>query len=216
MTRPLATLPKAHLHLHFTGAMRHPTLVELAAERRIHLPEALAAAWPPRLRGTDERGWFRFQRLYDIARSVLTDEPALFRLLRETAQDEKADGSSVSTERAMSYSRWNRNQPRSSVPLSRGGQAAASASGRWIRRSAASSTSVGWRIAPVKCRCRCALGSVASGRVMRCVKPGYLASASSLPTRVTPSSRSASPRAQDSRKYPGVPNASPGTTATSA
>ena len=87
MARPLATLPKAHLHLHFTGAMRHPTLVELAAERRIHLPEALAAAWPPRLRGTDERGWFRFQRLYDIARSVLTDEPAVFRLLRETAED---------------------------------------------------------------------------------------------------------------------------------
>ena len=40
--------------------------------------------------------------------------------------------------------------------------------------------------------------------------------ASSLPSRVIPSSRSASPRAQDSRKYPGVPNASPGTTATSA
>src|SRR5262245_26757796 len=93
MPRPLATLPKAHLHLHFTGAMRHPTLVELAGERGIHLPEALAAAWPPRLSGTDERGWFRFQRLYDIARSVLTDEPAMFRLLRETAQDEKAEGS---------------------------------------------------------------------------------------------------------------------------
>src|SRR5215467_2560165 len=93
MPRPLATLPKAHLHLHFTGAMRHPTLVELAGERRIHLPEALAAAWPPRLSGTDERGWFRFQRLYDIARSVLTDEPAVFRMLRETAQDERAEGS---------------------------------------------------------------------------------------------------------------------------
>ena len=71
MPRPLAALPKAHLHLHFTGAMRHRTLVELAGERRIHLPDALAAAWPPRLSGTDERGWFRFQRLYDIARSVL-------------------------------------------------------------------------------------------------------------------------------------------------
>ena len=93
MARPLAALPKAHLHLHFTGSMRHPTLVELARMRRIHLPEALAAAWPPRLRGTDERGWFRFQRLYDIARSVLTDEPAMFRLLRETAEDERADGS---------------------------------------------------------------------------------------------------------------------------
>ncbi|HCU94311.1 MAG TPA: adenosine deaminase [Actinobacteria bacterium] len=93
MARPLAALPKAHLHLHFTGSMRHPTLVELARMRGIHLPEALAAAWPPRLRGTDERGWFRFQRLYDIARSVLTDEPAMFRLLRETAEDERADGS---------------------------------------------------------------------------------------------------------------------------
>jgi len=27
MARPLAALPKAHLHLHFTGAMRHTTLV---------------------------------------------------------------------------------------------------------------------------------------------------------------------------------------------
>ena len=49
MARPLAALPKAHLHLHFTGAMRHPTLVELAHERRIHLPEALAGQ-------LDERG----------------------------------------------------------------------------------------------------------------------------------------------------------------
>ena len=43
MARPLAALPKAHLHLHFTGSMRHTTLVELAAEHRIHLPEALVS-----------------------------------------------------------------------------------------------------------------------------------------------------------------------------
>jgi adenosine deaminase len=93
MTRPLAALPKAHLHLHFTGAMRHPTLVELALERRVHLPDALAAGWPPQLRGTDERGWFRFQRLYDIARSVLHEPADVFRLLAETAADERAEGS---------------------------------------------------------------------------------------------------------------------------
>src|SRR5215468_2555624 len=93
MTRPLAALPKAHLHLHFTGAMRHPTLVELAATRRVHLPDALASGWPPRLRGTDERGWFRFQRLYDIARSVLHEPADVFRLLAETAADERAEGS---------------------------------------------------------------------------------------------------------------------------
>ena len=30
--RDVATLPKAHLHLHFTGAMRHRTMLELAAQ----------------------------------------------------------------------------------------------------------------------------------------------------------------------------------------
>src|SRR5256886_13071058 len=93
MSRPLATLPKAHLHLHFTGSMRHTTLVELARDRGIRLPAALAEDWPPRLSGTDERGWFRFQRLYDTARSVLRGPGDVRRLLTETAQDERADGS---------------------------------------------------------------------------------------------------------------------------
>ena len=39
--RPLATLPKAHLHLHFTGSMRHHTLLELAERDGIHLPDSL-------------------------------------------------------------------------------------------------------------------------------------------------------------------------------
>src|SRR5579863_2175694 len=93
MARPLAALPKAHLHLHFTGAMRHATLVELARDRRVHLPDALVSGWPPQLSGTDERGWFRFQRLYDIARSVLREPADVFRLLAETAADERAEGS---------------------------------------------------------------------------------------------------------------------------
>ncbi|HTT51633.1 MAG TPA: adenosine deaminase [Streptosporangiaceae bacterium] len=93
MPRPIATLPKAHLHLHFTGAMRHPTLVDLAARSSVHLPEALTRDWPPRLSAADERGWFRFQRLYDIARSVLRVPADVHRLLRETAEDERAEGS---------------------------------------------------------------------------------------------------------------------------
>ena len=93
MARPLAALPKAHLHLHFTGAMRHSTLVELAAARRVHLPDALVSEWPPRLSGTDERGWFRFQRLYDIARSVVRTEADVHRLILEAAQDERDEGS---------------------------------------------------------------------------------------------------------------------------
>ncbi|MFC4057688.1 adenosine deaminase [Planomonospora corallina] len=93
MARPLSALPKAHLHLHFTGSMRHGTLVELAREHGVHLPDALEQDWPPRLRATDERGWFRFQRLYDIARSVLRRPEDIYRLMRETAEDEAAEGS---------------------------------------------------------------------------------------------------------------------------
>jgi len=93
MSRPIAALPKAHLHLHFTGSMRHATLVELAAKHGVHLPEALVADWPPQLSGADERGWFRFQRLYDIARSVIRTEADVRRLLSEVVADDRADGS---------------------------------------------------------------------------------------------------------------------------
>jgi adenosine deaminase len=91
--RSLAALPKAHLHLHFTGSMRHSTLADLAREHRVHLPDALLSEWPPRLSATDERGWFRFQRLYEIARSVIRTEADVRRLLLEVAQDERAEGS---------------------------------------------------------------------------------------------------------------------------
>lgn len=91
--RDVRSLPKAHLHLHFTGSMRPATLLELAEKHRVRLPEALSSGEPPQLRATDERGWFRFQRLYDTARSVLRDESDIRRLVLETAQDEAADGS---------------------------------------------------------------------------------------------------------------------------
>ena len=93
MPRPIAALPKAHLHLHFTGSMRHATLVELAKQHGVHLPESLAEEWPPQLSAADERGWFRFQRLYDIARSVVRTHEDVRRLIREAAEDERAEGS---------------------------------------------------------------------------------------------------------------------------
>ena len=93
MARPLDQLPKAHLHLHLTGAMRHSTLIDLARTHRVHLPAALVEEWPPELSGADERGWFRFQRLYDTARSVLRKPTDMRRLLTEIAEDERAEGS---------------------------------------------------------------------------------------------------------------------------
>lgn len=90
--RTISTLPKAHLHLHFTGSMRHDTLLDLAARDGIRLPASLVEDWPPRLVATDEKGWFRFQRLYDVARSVLRTEDDIRRLVREAAEDDAADG----------------------------------------------------------------------------------------------------------------------------
>jgi adenosine deaminase len=90
--RDVRTLPKAHLHLHFTGSMRHTTLLELAERDGIALPDSLVEDWPPRLSAADEKGWFRFQRLYDVARSVLRTPEDVRRLVLEAAQDDVADG----------------------------------------------------------------------------------------------------------------------------
>jgi adenosine deaminase len=72
--------------------MRHGTLVELALRDGIVLPDALVEDWPPQLSAADEKGWFRFQRLYDVARSVLRTEDAVRRLVLEAAEDDVRDG----------------------------------------------------------------------------------------------------------------------------
>ena len=72
--------------------MRHETLLALAAREGVVLPEALVERWPPRLSGADEKGWFRFQRLYDVARSVLRTPDDVRRLVREAAEDDVRDG----------------------------------------------------------------------------------------------------------------------------
>lgn len=93
MARSVQSLPKAHLHLHFTGSMRPATLVSLADKHDLRLPEALTRSWPPTLSATDERGWFRFQRLYDTARACVRDEADMRRIVREAALDDAAEGS---------------------------------------------------------------------------------------------------------------------------
>ncbi len=90
--RNLHTLPKTHLHLHFTGSMRLSTLQDLAQEQGIRLPENLTdnvALQVP----ADQRGWFRFQRAYDAARQVVRSEVAMRRIISEAAQDEALEGS---------------------------------------------------------------------------------------------------------------------------
>ena len=91
--RSVVSLPKAHLHLHFTGSMGIDTLRELAEKHGIRLPDSLQEGWPPRLSARDERGWFRFQRLYDAARSCVRGEADMRRIVREAALDDAAEGS---------------------------------------------------------------------------------------------------------------------------
>src|SRR3954453_7785158 len=86
----LVALPKAHLHLHLTGGMRHTTLMELAETHGVRLPDRLADTDPDDWRVL---GWARFQRLYDVARGVLRTAADIERLLLERAADERAAGS---------------------------------------------------------------------------------------------------------------------------
>lgn len=89
--RDLHELPKAHLHLHFTGSMRPATLLDLAAQAGIRLPANLTDSVydVP----ADRRGWFRFQRSYDAARALVRSEAVMRRLVREAAADDAAEGS---------------------------------------------------------------------------------------------------------------------------
>lgn len=90
--RDLRLLPKAHLHLHFTGSMKVATLVELAETGGIELPESLTDQTALNV-PADRRGWFRFQRAYDMARRVVRSEAAMRTVVRQAAIDDLAEGS---------------------------------------------------------------------------------------------------------------------------
>ncbi len=92
--RCVARLPKAHVHLHLTGGMRHRTLLDLAASRGRALPARLADPTPLHLDvPSDQRGWARFQALYEVARAQVDSAAVLDRLMVEMCADEAAEGS---------------------------------------------------------------------------------------------------------------------------
>lgn len=92
MKKGLASLPKTHLHLHFTGAMRPETMRALALEQGTRLPAHLLEQDPLTV-PADARGWFRFQRSYDAARTLVRSETVMRRIVREAAEDDAAEGS---------------------------------------------------------------------------------------------------------------------------
>lgn len=90
--RDLHALPKAHLHLHFTGSMRPATVEAMATANGVRLPHLLRTGAPLML-DNSPRGWFRFQRLYDAARAVVRTPADLRRIVMEAAEDDAAEGS---------------------------------------------------------------------------------------------------------------------------
>lgn len=90
-TEQLNQLPKAHLHLHFTGSLTVAKLQEMALARNVRLPRVLMRHDPMRL-SPDRRGWFRFQRLYDSARTVVQGEDALRAVVANAATLDRAEG----------------------------------------------------------------------------------------------------------------------------
>jgi adenosine deaminase len=73
--------------------MRLDTVLELAETGNVRLPVGLLAQGHHSDVSADERGWFRFQRLYDAGRATVHDEAALRRVVREAAEDDAAEGS---------------------------------------------------------------------------------------------------------------------------
>jgi adenosine deaminase len=74
--RPLATLPKAHLHVHLEGAMRPETLAELASRHGLEVPE---------IRGYGS--FSAFAAMYVAACDVLRTDDDLVRLVDEVVED---------------------------------------------------------------------------------------------------------------------------------
>ncbi len=72
--------------------MRVSTLADLAEAHGLHLPDALLDDDPLQV-PADERGWFRFQRLYDAARACVRSEADMRRIVDEAACDDAAEGS---------------------------------------------------------------------------------------------------------------------------
>ena len=80
--RSLIDLPKAHLHLHFEGAMRPSTLAELCDRQGMPLPAI----------GRAMGSFAAFQEVYEAARSSLTAAEDMTRLVHEITEDARRDG----------------------------------------------------------------------------------------------------------------------------
>jgi adenosine deaminase len=89
--RNLITLPKAHLHMHFTGSMTVNRLKQMSQSHHIQLDSELIDTHPLRV-PPDRRGWYRFQRLYDMARRCVKTEQDIRTIVDDAARIDSLEG----------------------------------------------------------------------------------------------------------------------------
>src|SRR6185503_10681017 len=96
-TRPMLTreliarLPKAELHLHFDGALRPRTMLELARAAGISLPASDPAGLARHMLVSDARNLEDYLARFDITVSLLQTPEAIERVAYEIVEDAAAD-----------------------------------------------------------------------------------------------------------------------------
>lgn len=89
----IESLPKVSLHDHLDGGLRPQTIVELAAEEGLELPEAHAEALGDWFATQSDSGSLvEYLKTFDVTTSVMQTAPALSRIAREFVEDLHADG----------------------------------------------------------------------------------------------------------------------------
>ncbi len=91
--KEIQTLPKVELHEHLDGSLRPSTIIDLAKERGIGLPETDAeklGAWFRK--GSERKSLTLYLESFSITTAVMQDRQALERTAREEMEDLAADG----------------------------------------------------------------------------------------------------------------------------